>query len=212
MAITSWTATGGDWEDPAFERAWDGPAISPAKGDITLSSSIPIGKLQFFTSPGVANLEIVQSYEWDQLTNSWINTTGDWGSGPIPQMAVGSNVSVDKADLTFTAYSPDIGRMYKFVISAPTLTLTGSAPTDVTIAEVEETAKPVQDGYTAEESTPELVDDVWKQKWILVENTWLESRIAAYGNVDKQIEFITENGLEAWQTKVAEIKVKYPKS
>ena len=83
---------------------------------------------------------------------------------------------------------------------------------DVTIAEYEETAKPVQDGYTAEESTPELVDDVWKQKWILVENTWLESRIAAYGNVDKQIEFITENGLEAWQTKVAEIKAKYPKS
>ena len=132
MAITSWTAAGGNWEDPAYERAWDGPAISPAKGDITLSSSIPIGQLQFFTSPGVANLEIVQSYEWDQLTNSWINTTGDWGSGPIPQMAVGSNVSVDKADLTFTAYSPDIGRMYKFVISAPTLTLTGSAPTDGT--------------------------------------------------------------------------------
>ena len=83
---------------------------------------------------------------------------------------------------------------------------------DVTIAEVEETDKPVQDGYTAEESTPELVDDVWKQKWNLVENTWLESRIVAYGNVDKQIEFITENGLEAWQTKVAEIKDKYPKS
>mgnify|MGYP003655990273 FL=1 len=83
---------------------------------------------------------------------------------------------------------------------------------DVTIAEVEETTKPVQDGYTAEESTPELVGDVWKQKWNLVENTWLESRIAAYGNVDKQIEFITENGLEAWQTKVAEIKARYPKT
>jgi hypothetical protein len=25
------------------------------------------------------------------------------------------------------------------------------------------------------------------------------------------IEFITENGLEAWQTKVQEIKTKYPK-
>ena len=82
---------------------------------------------------------------------------------------------------------------------------------DVTMDEVEETAKPVQDGYTAEESTPELVDDVWKQKWILVENTWLDSRIAAYGTVGAQIEFITENGLEAWQTKVAEIKAKYPK-
>ena len=36
-------------------------------------------------------------------------------------------------------------------------------------------------------------------------------RYNAYGNVQEQIEFITENGLEAWQTKVAEIKEKYPK-
>ncbi len=128
MAITSWTATGGDWEDPAFERAWDGPAIAPAKGDLTLSSSIPAFGQEFFISPGVANLEIVQSYEWDQLTSSWINSTGDWSTGPTPQMAAGTNTSVDKADLTFTAYSPDIGRMYKFVVSAPTLTLTGKVP------------------------------------------------------------------------------------
>jgi len=83
---------------------------------------------------------------------------------------------------------------------------------DVTITEAEETAKPVQDGYTAEESTPELVDDVWHQRWILVEQTWLENRQAAYGRPQEQIEFITENGIEAWQTKVAEIKAKYPKS
>jgi len=128
MAITTWAAAGGDWNDAQYQRAWDGPAISPAKVDLTLSASIPIGKLDFFASPGVANLEIVQSYEWDQLTSSWIDSTGDWNSGPLPQMAVGTDVSVDKADLTFTAYSPDIGRMYKFVISAPTLTLTGQLP------------------------------------------------------------------------------------
>jgi hypothetical protein len=132
MAITSWTAAGGDWEDPIYERAWDGPAISPDKGDLTLSTSAPAGGQTFFISPGVANLEIVQSYEWDQLTSSWIDSTGDWNTGPIPQMAVGSSVSPDKADLVFTAYSPDVGRMYKFVISAPTLTLTGSVPTDGT--------------------------------------------------------------------------------
>ena len=132
MAITSWTATGGAWDDPAFERAWDGPAIAPAKGDLTLSGSIPVGKKEFFISPGVANLEIVQSYEWDQLTSSWIDSTGDWNTGPVPQLAVGSSVSPDKADLTFTAYAPDIGRMYKFVVTAPTLTLTGFAPTDGT--------------------------------------------------------------------------------
>ena len=128
MAITSWIAAGGDWEDPQYERAWDGPAISPAKGDLTLSSSIPSFAREFFISPGVANLEIVQSYEWDQLTSSWRDSTGDWSSGPVPQMAVGTNTSVDKADLTFTAYSPDIGRMYNFVITASTLTLTGKVP------------------------------------------------------------------------------------
>jgi hypothetical protein len=132
MTITSWVAAGGDWEDAQYQRAWDGPAISPAKGDITLSSTAPVGKRKFFASPGVANLEIVQSYQWDQLTSSWINSTGDWSSGPIPQMAVGSSISPDKSDLTFTAYSPDIGRMYKFVVSAPTLTLTGSIPIDGT--------------------------------------------------------------------------------
>ena len=128
MAITSWTAAGGDWEDPQYERAWDGPAISPAKGDLTLSTVLPTFKREFFISPDVANLEIVQSYEWDQLTSSWVNSTGDWSSGPVPQMAVGTNTSVDKADLTFTAYSPDIGRMYNFVITASTLTLTGKVP------------------------------------------------------------------------------------
>jgi len=128
MAITTWTAAGGDWEDPQYERAWDGPAISPAKGDLTLSTVLPTFKREFFISPDVANLEIVQSYEWDQLTSSWVNSTGDWSSGPVPQMAVGTNTSVDKADLTFTAYSPDIGRMYNFVITASTLTLTGKVP------------------------------------------------------------------------------------
>ena len=128
MSITSWAAAGGDWEDSLYHRAWDGPAISPAKGDVTLSSSAPTGVLELFVSPGVANLEIVQSYEWDQLTSSWVNSTGDWSTGPTPQMAVGTDTSVDKADLTFTAYAPDTGIFYKFVITASTLTLTGKVP------------------------------------------------------------------------------------
>ena len=32
-----------------------------------------------------------------------------------------------------------------------------------------------------------------------------------YGSPEKMIEYITENGLEAWQSKVQEIKTKYPK-
>ena len=41
---------------------------------------------------------------------------------------------------------------------------------------------------------------------------WQKDRQAAYGTVEDQIEYITENGLEAWQTKVAEIKAANPKS
>lgn len=41
--------------------------------------------------------------------------------------------------------------------------------------------------------------------------TWEESRISAYGTLESQIEYITENGLAAWQTKVAQIKADYPK-
>ncbi|MCV6598922.1 MAG: hypothetical protein OIF36_00350 [Alphaproteobacteria bacterium] len=32
-----------------------------------------------------------------------------------------------------------------------------------------------------------------------------------YGTLSQQIEFITENGVEAWQQKVRDIKVKHPK-
>ncbi len=40
---------------------------------------------------------------------------------------------------------------------------------------------------------------------------WQKDRQAAYGTVEDQIEYITENGLDAWQTKVAQIKADNPK-
>tara|TARA_Y100000593_G_scaffold87295_1_gene167497 strand:+ start:445 stop:774 length:330 start_codon:yes stop_codon:yes gene_type:complete len=39
----------------------------------------------------------------------------------------------------------------------------------------------------------------------------IANRQTEYGSTAKQIEYITENGLEAWQSKVQEIKTKYPK-
>jgi hypothetical protein len=41
--------------------------------------------------------------------------------------------------------------------------------------------------------------------------TYEDNRREEYGSAEKQLEYITENGLEAWQQKVAEIKAKYPK-
>jgi hypothetical protein len=39
----------------------------------------------------------------------------------------------------------------------------------------------------------------------------IQNRIKEYGSIAEQIEYITENGIEAWQTKVNSIKAKYPK-
>lgn len=40
---------------------------------------------------------------------------------------------------------------------------------------------------------------------------WLQARQVAYGSLESQLEYITENGLEAWQTHVAQIKADNPK-
>ena len=39
----------------------------------------------------------------------------------------------------------------------------------------------------------------------------VQNRIKEYGSIAEQIEYITENGLDAWQSKVNSIKLKYPK-
>ena len=39
----------------------------------------------------------------------------------------------------------------------------------------------------------------------------VSNRQKEYGSLAEQLEYITENGLDAWQTKVQEIKTKYPK-
>ena len=42
-------------------------------------------------------------------------------------------------------------------------------------------------------------------------DTYADKRIKEYGSIAEQIEYITENGIEAWQSKVNSIKAKYPK-
>ena len=41
---------------------------------------------------------------------------------------------------------------------------------------------------------------------------WEIARMQAYGSSEKQIEYIVENGLDAWVTRVAEIKAANPKT
>jgi len=75
------------------------------------------------------------------------------------------------------------------------------------------TEPPEEQGKRAELVDPEFSDGEWRQVWQLVAITnWLEGRQSEYGRPVTQIEFITENGLEAWQAKVAEIKGRWPKA
>jgi hypothetical protein len=74
-----------------------------------------------------------------------------------------------------------------------------------------------------EEGKPEVINwldttpiseneiEIARQKIIQNEQATF-NRTKEYGSIEKQIEFITENGLDAWQDKVAEIKAKYPKA
>jgi len=71
--------------------------------------------------------------------------------------------------------------------------------------------EPIIPDHTAESGPPELVGDEWVQTWVQHEDDWYMKRLKAYGSINHQLEFITENGLDAWATKVAEIKAKYPK-
>ena len=60
--------------------------------------------------------------------------------------------------------------------------------------------------------TDEQLDALSSQAETLENNAIaVANRQKEYGSIAEQIEYITENGLEAWQSKVQEIKTKYPK-
>ena len=67
---------------------------------------------------------------------------------------------------------------------------------------------------TSEKAKPtdEQLDALSSQATTLENNAIaVANRQKEYGSTAEQIEYITENGLEAWQSKVQEIKTKYPK-
>ena len=71
---------------------------------------------------------------------------------------------------------------------------------------------PGHEGQRATEVLPVWDGNQWNRTFQWADISYDESRLDAYGPVHKQLEHITENGLESWQTKVAEIKIRYPKS
>jgi len=76
-------------------------------------------------------------------------------------------------------------------------------------------AIPKEEGKVAVEIDPVWDGSQWNRTYRMDDippEYWLDARVRAYGPAQDQVEYITENGLEAWQTKVADIKAKYPKS
>ena len=128
MAITTWAATTGDWDDSKFSRAWDGPSIAPAVGSLSLSTAVPIFKIEYFISPDKADFELIQSYEWNEMSAAWDETAYSWETGPSPSIAVGLDISPAKADLTLTGSIPAQGVIYTFPVANADLTVTGKIP------------------------------------------------------------------------------------
>ena len=83
--------------------------------------------------------------------------------------------------------------------SAPGSLKTGTTPSFVTAGMSRTAAKKPEEVIEPEEEESDPIP------------AWLAGRFAAYGNVLTQLEYITENGLDAWQTKVAQIKADNPK-
>ena len=86
-----------------------------------------------------------------------------------------------------------------------------SIRSEYNIVPVKEVTPDKKAGHTINQLTPALVSGEWQQQWEHVEIDYDKRRLAEYGSAESQIEFITENGLEAWQARVAEIKSNHPK-
>ena len=87
------------------------------------------------------------------------------------------------------------------------------------VVTVEKVTQPSEGENNVNEVTPALINGAWTQVWETsslsaeeIAQKACSRRLHEYGPPEVQLEFITENGLEAWQSKVAEIKAKYPKS
>jgi len=104
MAISTWAATTGDWDDAKFSRAWNGPYINPAVGSLALSASVPISTSGIMRAVGNASLAF---------------------TGQVPISTTGYFISVDNGTLTLSAEKPVNPALY---VPVGSLTLTGQVP------------------------------------------------------------------------------------
>ena len=113
MAITTWDATTGDWDDSKFSRAWDGPQITVDAGAVTTSSSIPIASEGSIAYPAKGDTVL---------------------AGKVPIASEGKRISPSYTTTTLSATAPsvEILRLYYVPTASPGLSLSGKENLAVT--------------------------------------------------------------------------------
>ena len=92
-------------------------------------------------------------------------------------------------------------------------TETAKNAADLANDEITAVTMPVKEGKKYVLGTPELGGDkVWRQTWVESDKTVTENRMSDYGGIEEQLEYIVENGLDAFITKQEAVKTKWPKS
>ena len=172
MAITTWDATTGDWDDSKFDRGWDGPSISPAVGSLSLSATASSFTIGYDISPEKGDITLIQSYEWNQLTTTWDTTLGTWTSGPVPLVTVGAVITPAKADLSLVTYAPAAGIIYTFPVAKGDLTATGYAPAFGTSHSI----TPAKGDITGLKGTAGTWNDS-SDTWATISGTWLTGEL-----------------------------------
>ena len=83
---------------------------------------------------------------------------------------------------------------------------------DLADDEITAVEMPVKEGKEYTEGTPELGGDkIWRQTWVESDRDYRENRLAEYGDINEQLEYIVENGIDAFITKQEAVKAKWPK-
>jgi hypothetical protein len=91
-------------------------------------------------------------------------------------------------------------------------TETAKNAADLEDSEITAVTMPEADGKNYALGTPALDGKVWKQTWVESDRSYTENRLAEYGDINEQLEYIVENGLDAFITKQEAVKTKWPKS
>ena len=113
MAITTWDATTGNWDDSKFSQPWDGPLITVDAGAATTSSSIPIASEGSKAYPAKGDTVL---------------------AGKIPVASSTTKITPTYTTITSSATAPsvEILRLYYVPTASPGLSLSGQENLAVT--------------------------------------------------------------------------------